>query len=167
MIKSIKKTYATFLLHQVQSCKAIFQQTFRTQLPPYAFLTTKMHRFMFILVKTLNVCCQFLLNHVHMLEPRFTGLSLNSGHLAPHSAACSPAPPRYVLMCTHLCFLHTIAIVMAKPGNTAKLCVCVCVVPDTLPSSNIYWNLCWEKPAVVLPYLTAFLDAFESRTSLP
>lgn len=42
------------------------------------------------------------------------------------------------------------------------MCVCVCVVPDTLPSSNIYWNLCWEKPAVVLPYLTAFLDAFES-----
>lgn len=145
MIKSIKKTYATFLLHQVQSCKAIFQQTFRTQLPPYAFLTTKMHRFMLILVKTLNVCCQFLLNHVHMLEPRFTGLSLNSGHLAPHSAACSPAPPRYVLMCTHLCFLHTIAIVMAKPGNTAKLCVCVCVLYQILYHHQIFIEISAEK----------------------
>lgn len=36
----------------------------------------------------------------------------------------TPALPRYVLMCTHLCLPHTIAIVMAKPCNTAKVCVC-------------------------------------------
>lgn len=40
----------------------------------------------------------------------------------------------------------------------------VWVRQDTVLPSNIYWNLCWEKPAVVLPHLTALLSAFESLT---
>lgn len=116
-------------------------------------------------VKTLNVCCPVSTEsrpdvqaqmHWRMFYQQ-TSRAAHSKVFPSHTSSKICANVYASLFASHNSYCD---------GKTMQYCqsvrACVCVIPDTIPSSNIYSNLCWGKPAVVLPYLTALLVAFES-----